>query len=194
MLSYSAWPSSKRTMPTSSISPAEMSRDFRRPSTGSRSCVDGLTADMAITEAHAHDRMTVSGRSCDREDAIVLLSSRLIPTRTGAGNAPRRTRKLPGSYLGIVLHAAGARGIPRRRRYAAHTARPRRRAARLLTPSTASSAPTRCRPRPPPKNLAWPKASSAITNPVLGKRSPTKHIGPNLQACGTNLNYPSTPR
>ena len=36
--------------------------------------VAGLTQDMATSDAHADDRITVGGRGCNREDALDLLA------------------------------------------------------------------------------------------------------------------------
>jgi len=70
---------------------------------------NGLAEDMATARAHAHDRITVSGRTCNREEAIDLLTPRLksLPDKV------HETRRIPlGGYrglaFGIVLQPIGA--------------------------------------------------------------------------------------
>ena len=67
--------------------------------------VAGWTADMATASGHAHDRITVSGRPCNREDAIDLLGLRL-KSLPGKVSEPRSVPlgTYQGLTFGIVLH------------------------------------------------------------------------------------------
>ena len=71
--------------------------------------VAGLTQDMATSDAHADDRITVGGRGCNREDALDLLAPRLksLPEKVfEARRVPLGTYR--GLEFGIVLHPLGA--------------------------------------------------------------------------------------